>query len=149
MQIAALFIGLEESRVSEITTSIQKPCDITIQATSSDYPHRRLKALLEDMDVVFVNRNVKDSKLVQLLERIREYAPDVPIVLTYGSEPDGNAYLYSNKFDCWLFSEKDRLGRTLTAEDLAQGIVRQTSDRRLGKMLMELSLCAGPCSTGD
>jgi hypothetical protein len=103
---------------------------------------------LEDFRGVFVNREVKESRLAWLLDHIRERHPEIPIVLTYGTEPDGKAYLYANRYDCMLFSETDRHGRTLNARELAETLRRRLLDSDVTRKLMELSMSSGPCSTG-
>ena len=148
MRVNALFMALTEARIRSIVSSIEKSSDVIIRTTLAGGPHEALGNLLNRSDVVFVNRGQKESKLIRLLESLRQCRADIPIVLVYACEPDGKAYLLANRFDCWLFSEKDRLQRTLTSGEIGEALADRTQDAAVEQRLFEVASCAGPCSTG-
>jgi hypothetical protein len=149
LRVRALFIELAEARVRSIVSSVEESSDITISTTLVGGSKGALAELLDRSDCVFVNRGQKESKLIRLLETVRRCRADIPVVLTYGTEPDGKSYLLANRFDCWLFSEKDHLQRTLTSAEIGEALRERTKDVAVEQRLLEVSLCAGPCSTGS
>lgn len=141
------FIGLSQARIRSITSAIEGASDIAIEpvmvrdAWNGDQPG--------EMGSVFISREMDDQELIRWLETIRKASAEIPIVLVYASQPDGKSYLFSNRFDCWLFSEKDRLERTLTAAEVGKALASGTPDSAFERRLFEVSLSAGPCSTGS
>jgi hypothetical protein len=148
LRVRAVFIELAEGRVRSIVSSIEESSDLIISSKLARGSSEALGGILNRSDVVFVNRNQKESNLTTLLGSIRQRRADIPIVLVYASEPDGKSYLLANRFDCWLFSEKDTLQRTLTSAEIGETLADRTRDAAIEQRLLEVSLCAGPCSTG-
>ena len=147
MQVRAGFIGFSQPRTRSIVSAIEGDSEIAIE------PLKVRDAWTGDesgeMSSVFINREMDDTELNRWLETIRDVSEYIPIVLVYGSQPDGKSYLLSNRFDCWLFSEKDRLERTLTAAEIGKAIADEAPDSAFERRLFEVSLSAGPCSTGS
>lgn len=147
MQVRAGFIGFSEERTWSIVSAIEDASDTVIESIAlrdtwtGDGPG--------GIGSVFVNREIDELELKRWLDNIRDVSVDIPIVLVYGSEPDGKSYMLSNRFDCWLFSEKDRLERTLTAADIGKALADGEPDSAFERKLFEVSLSAGPCSTGS
>ncbi len=147
MQARAGFIGFSQARTRSIASAIEGASEIAIEPvivrdTWTD-------GELGEVSSVFINREMDEKELARWLETIRDASADIPIVLVYGSQPDGKCYLLSNRFDCWLFSEKDRLERTLTAAEVGRALANETPDSAFERRLFEVSLSAGPCSTGS
>jgi len=147
VQVRAGFIGFSQARTRSVTAAIEGASKITVEPVTvrdtwtGDEPG--------EMSSVFINREMDEKELARWLETIRDVSADIPIVLIYGSEPDGKSYLLSNRFDCWLFSEKDRLERTLTAAEVGGALANEAPDSAFERRLFEVSLSAGPCSTGS
>jgi hypothetical protein len=144
-----LFIGLRQARVSDIISSIEKVSDIRIAATTIPNPSGSSTQQLDTYDAVFVSRDLKQNRLVGMMEAIRDAHPDIPVVLIYAKNPDGRAFLLSSQYNCMLFSELDRLGRTLTSSELAESLHKSSQQNDLTRKLMDLTMCCGPCSTGE
>ena len=149
MKSKMLFVDLRQERVRTIVTSIETASDLKIASTATSGLDPDSHENLEDCLAVFISRDLKESRLVQVLDFLSENHPEIPVVLTYGAELDGRAYLYARKYDCLLFSEKDRFGRTLTAGELAEALQKRSPQSDVTRKLMELSMSCGPCSTGD
>jgi hypothetical protein len=147
VQVRAGFIGFSEQRTSSIVSAIEGASDTVIEpvALRDDWTGKGAGGI----GSVFLNREIDDQELNRWLDAIRDDSVDIPIVLVYGSEPDGKSYMLSNRFDCWLFSEKDRLERTLTAADIGRALADGEPDPAFERRLFEVSLSAGPCSTGS
>lgn len=147
MQVTAGFIGFSRSRIEDIATAIKKASGVSLEpvrVSAADGIGR-----LEEVDAVFISREIEEIYLTRWLETLRDATSDMPIVLVYDSEPDGKCYLYANRFDCWLFSENDRLGRALSAAEIGRALWRGAPDSAFERRLFEVSLSAGPCSTGS
>ena len=149
MRVKALFVELAEARARTIVSSVERSSDVTISITLASGSKVAFAELLDKSDVIFVNRCQRESKLIRLLETVRRCRPGIPVVLIYETEPDGKSYLLANRFDCWLFSEKDRLQRTLTSAEIGEALAETIQDVAIEQRLLEVSLCAGPCSTGS
>jgi hypothetical protein len=144
-----LFVGLDPQRVQSIVSSIEEHSDIEIATETACGLELDGRGRLLDRAAVFISRDLEEPRLPHLLESIRQMHFDIPIVLVYEAEPDGKAYLYANKYDCLLYSEMDRVGRTLSAKELAGELEEISRENDISRKLMELSLSAGPCSTGE
>ena len=143
-----LFVGFERRRVRSIVSSIETASGWKITAATCGIEQEN-SVDSESFEALFVNREVRESQLVRVLESVRNRHPEIPAVLTYGAEPDGKAYLYANRYNCMLFSEMDRFGRTLTARELAETLQEVSLNGDVTRKLMELSMSCGPCSTGE
>jgi hypothetical protein len=130
-----------------IVSSVKKGSKLTLTAVVSSESEDLSHGALERCDAVFINREIKEARLIGALETIREYPLEIPVVLTYEAEPDGKAYLLANRYECLLFSEMDRLKRALTPADIGEALREKTLDD-MTRRLMGISLCSGPCSTG-
>jgi hypothetical protein len=104
---------------------------------------------LKAYQAIFLSRDIKETRLVEILEAIRACPAGVPVVLVYGTEPDGKAFLHANRYGCLLFSELDRFGRSLTVHELSEALEQSASETNLMQRLVEVSMAYGPCSTGD
>jgi hypothetical protein len=149
LRLKALFLGLPRARVKRVISSIEAASAISIGATMCDDPGEKLGELVCGSDAVFINRHLDGTRLERSLSEIREHRDDVPVTLIYESEPNGEAFLFATRYDCWLFSEMDRLGRTLSPAEVGEALLRKRSRGETERRLMEISLCTGPCSTGD
>jgi hypothetical protein len=150
VQLKALFLGFTHKRVKRITSAIEAAVEeVSIAATVQKRPGARMTAQLEDAHAVFVSRDLEDDLLERTLETVRDRRSDIPIALIYDSEPDGKAFLLANKYDCQLFSELDRLGRTLAPWEIGELLLVRLAAAEIERRLMEISCCSGPCSTGD
>jgi hypothetical protein len=147
VQVRAGFIGFEQARIRSIVSAIEGASEIEVQpfAVSDPWTAGRPQGICS----IFINREIDEEELNRWLETIRDDSVDIPIVLVYGSEPDGKSYMLANRFDCWLFSEKDRLERTLTASEVGKALADDAPDSAFERRLFEVSLSAGPCSTGS
>jgi hypothetical protein len=143
-----LFVGFEQRRVRRLASSIEAASRLKIYPATASRLDAENVVDLDSFGAVFVNRGMKESRLLRVLERVRERLPEIPVVLTYANEPDGKAYLYANQYDCMLFSETDRHGRTLNARELADVLKEGLPDSDVTRRLMDLSMSSGPCSTG-
>ncbi len=147
MQARAGFIGFSHARTRSIVSAIEGASETAIEPVivrdtwTGDEPG--------EVSSVFINREMDEKELARWLETIRDVSADIPVILVYGSQPDGKSYMLSNRFDCWLFSEKDRMERTLTAAEVGRALANETPDSVLEKRLFEVSLSSGPCSTGS
>ena len=149
MKLNALFLGLKESRVERIVGKIEQASGVALAATVSSNEEPDLDGADGDFDAVFVSRDMAPDRLEKTLERVRGSSETIPLVLVYGSEPDGKAYLIARRYGCWLFSEIDRHPRTFTATELGDNLRESFETTHCARRLMEISLCSGPCSTGD
>jgi hypothetical protein len=143
-----LFVGFGQRRVQSVVSSIEAASGLKIDAATASELDAENTVDLGSFRAVFVNRGMKESRLLRVLEHIRERHPEIPVVLTYGTEPDGKAFLYANRYDCMLFSETDRHGRTLNARELVDVLNEESLESDINRRLMELSMSSGPCSTG-
>jgi hypothetical protein len=146
VQVRAGFIGFTQARIRSIARALEDASDIVIEALevrgpwSGDRPN--------GIGSIFINREIDERELNRWLDTIRDVSVDIPIVLVYGSEPDGKSHMLCNRFDCWLFSERDKIERTLTAADIGKALADGEPDSEFERRLFEVSLSAGPCSTG-
>jgi hypothetical protein len=148
LKISLLFIGFTKARLRSIVSSIQEVSDLRIDTVTASGMGRSGGPCPGSHRAVFVNRDLKETRLVKVLEAGRDNPRGIPVVLVYGDEPDGRDFLYSNKYGCLLYSESDRFGRTLTASELAETLEAGSPDDELTRKLLELSLSCGPCSSG-
>jgi hypothetical protein len=148
LRISSIFVGIPQARVKTIVTSIEKASEVVFETIPVNHAETKLESLLKQAQVVFLNRHLAQHRLTKILEDIRRASPDLPVVLTYQADPDGDTYLLAARFDCWLFSETDRFGRTLTPAEIGEALKERAANDLLQRRLMEVSLCAGPCSTG-
>jgi hypothetical protein len=149
MRLKAVFIGFGNWGVKNLVRALQASSSIEIDTVRRDDGCRDLKRVLTASDAVFINRSIEARRLDKLLGRIRRYSEGVPVVIAYEGEPDGRAFLLARRYDCWLFNPDDNLGITLTPAEVGQGLEDRVSGGRAERALMDVSLCAGPCSTGD
>ena len=149
MRLKTLFLGLSRERVQSVVSSIEAASSLSMGVTVCCDPGEKLAELVSSCDAVFINRHLDDSTLDLSLSTIRKHRDAVPVTLVYESEPDGNAFLLAKRYACWLFSETDRLRRTLTPAEVGEALLRESAKDETQKRLMEISLCTGPCSTGD
>jgi hypothetical protein len=145
--VTAGFIGFSQHRIRSIVSAIEGSSDICIEA--AEMPDTWSGEMPGEIRSIFINREIDEKKLTRWLEGVRDVSAEMPLVLVYGSEPDGKSYMFSNRFDCWLFSEKDRLERTLTAPEIGRALAAEAPDSAFERRLFEVSLSAGPCSTGS
>ena len=149
MQLKALFVSLSKSRVSRLIAAIEAEAAVELVPVHWDERDAGIEDLTGDFDAVFINRGLDAEELQDTLKRIRATDKRVPVVLAYEVEPDGRAFVLAKRYGCWLFSEIDRLQRGLTPGQLGEALVERADDRNAHRRLFEISLCTGPCSTGD
>jgi hypothetical protein len=149
LKARVLFIGIGQTRVSDIAASIEEASGLELEPIITSGFRRPDRQRLGGFRAVFISRDLKQPGLVEALESIRGGHPDIPVVLVYGTDPDGQAFLFSNRFGCMLYSELDRFGRTLTSSELGEALQSTSPEDGLARKMMELSMCYGPCSTGE
>jgi hypothetical protein len=149
MQLKALFWGLSQKRVNQIVSAIEEATDIAIDATTQRQPGPKMGELLDDADAVFISRSLEEDLLERTLKTVRKHHSEIPVALIYGSEPDGKAFLLANTYNCQLFSELDRMGRTLAPWEIGEMLLLRLAGAEIERRLMEISCFSGPCSTGD
>ena len=148
MRVRTLFIGLAKARIRRIVSSIEEASQASLVTSRAGISDGNLSELIAASDAVFVGRDQEERNLTRLLGDIRKHHTNIPVVLTYESEPDGKSFMLSGKFDCWLFSDSDHLGRTLTPAEIGEALAGGTDSRTIEQRLFEVSRSAGPCSTG-
>jgi hypothetical protein len=148
LKISLLFIGFTSARLRRIVSSIEQASDLRISSHAVSGTRGSGEACPGSYQAVFVNRDLKQDRLIDVLEAVQGNPRIVPVILVYGNEPDGRDFLYSNKYGCLLFSELDGFGRTLTAAEVAEALAESLPDDELTRGLLELSLSRGPCSSG-
>jgi hypothetical protein len=149
LRLKTLFLGLPRERVKRVVSSIEAASSLSMGVTVCCDPGEKLGELVSSCDAIFINRHLDDSTLEISLSTIRRHHDTVPVTLVYESEPNGKAFLLAKKYDCWLFSEMDRLERTMTPAEVGEALLVRSAKDETHKRLMEISLCTGPCSTGD
>jgi hypothetical protein len=149
LRVRTLFIGFTKARIKSITSSIEGSSETILVNTRTKDLDASFGELAGKHEAVFIDRDLDEARLVRILEDVRACRPDIPIVLVYGCEPDGRSYLMANRFDCWLFSENDRMDRTLRPAEIGDALAGRSSDSDIERRLFEVSLTAGPCSTGE
>jgi hypothetical protein len=132
-----------------IARAVEGVSDLRISFTALAEPAPLDLTDLKAYQALFLSRDIKDTRLVRLLEAIRACPTGIPVVLVYSTEPDGKAFLHTNRYGCLLFSELDRFGRSLTAHELSEALKQAASETDLVQKLVEVSMAYGPCSTGD
>jgi hypothetical protein len=149
MKIRAVFIGSTKRAIDQIVECIEAASSIEIDAVKRECTCRDLRAVVAASDAVFVDRAVETRSIEKVLRLIRQHCSDIPVVITYQDEPDGRTFVLARRYDCLLFSPKDKLGITLTPAEVATALEESLSAACAEQKLMEISLCTGPCSTGD
>jgi hypothetical protein len=149
MEVKALFLGFSTRRVKSLVDSIEKGSLVSIEATARKEVKRESEALDGEYDILFLDRRLGDRKLGSLLRRVRRQCEVTPAVLVYDSEPDGRAFAIASEHDCLLYSEKDGLKRGLSPSEIGEAIKAELEAAGFERRLMQVSLCTGPCSTGD
>ena len=143
----ALMIGFPAARAGKIAR-ILRAAGIEIETVSAEGAVAPHLVAAPPAPAAFVNAEMGMKRLQNLMERLRKASASMPIVLTYGAEPAGKLFEMARKFDCWLFSQTDRHARGLTADEIVEALGRYESDETRSR-LVDVSLCSGPCSTGD
>jgi hypothetical protein len=148
MQVAALFIGFTKPHASAIAKAIGRAGRFAVEtAVTVDLDDGA--DLAGRFDAVFLSAEVGPKSLGQVLAKIRQTNRELVIVLVYGAEPDGRLFHLAERHDCWLTSDEDRMKRSLTLEEVADGLAVRLEGRNLRSRLMEITSCSGPCSTGE
>jgi hypothetical protein len=148
MQVAALFIGFTKPRAGAIAKAIGRAGRFAVEtAVTVDLDDGA--DLAGRFDAVFLSAEVGPKSLGQVLAKIRQTNRELVIVLVYGAEPDGRLFHLAARHDCWLTSDEDRMKRSLTLEEVADGLAVRLEGRNLRSRLMEITSCSGPCSTGE
>ena len=144
----ALLIGFSAARTARIAKVFRAP-GVQVETVSVDGSAAHdWAASFARADAVFLNTEMGLKRLTGFVERARKARTGLPIVLTYGDEPTGRHFEIARRYDCWLFSEADRLARGLTAREIADALEARESEETRSR-LVDVSLCSGPCSTGD
>ncbi len=149
MRLKVSFIGFSGSRARSVIESIEQASSLSLEATVTKDARSCEEGLAGGFDAVFLTAEVGYRCLSLVVGKIRRENKRIPIVLTYGAEPNGKAFELASKYDCWLFSEMDRLKRGLTPQEVGEALRARQEDDKIKSRLMEVSLRSGPCSTGD
>jgi hypothetical protein len=150
VKLRAVFVGISPARSKGIVSAIGAASDAELTAVHLKAPGTALRAATgEAFDAVFINCDLEESQLRTWIGASRKSDPKQPIILVYRSEPDGRAFSIASRYDCWLFGDEDRIGRTLSPAELGEALLRGAAERSIEHRLMEVSLSAGPCSTGS
>jgi hypothetical protein len=148
MQLRTAFVGVSSARSKRVISAIRAASEAELTAVHLSGQDNRSSRLTDEFHAVFIDRSLKDAELEAWLSTVRRSNPGLPVILIYQSEPDGRAFLLASRYDCWLFGEADRMGRTLSPAELGEALVRSAAERSVEHRLMAVSLSAGPCSTG-
>ena len=143
----ALLIGFPAARAEKLAKTFGD-ARIETETVSADGAMALRPVAVAPAGAVFLNTEMGVRRLQNVVERLRKASARIPIVLTYGAEPGGRLFEMACKHDCWLFSEADRLARGLTAQEVIEALKRREADETRSR-LVDVSLCSGPCSTGD
>jgi hypothetical protein len=143
------FLGFAGPRARRIVEAIGRSSSLEVEPVVVEDDKAESAELANGYGAVFVSTDLGAARLAGLVGEIRRENPHVPVVLTYGTEPDGKAFELARTEDCWLFSEIDSLKRGLTAEEIARELEAKSEASELSSRLMEISMLSGPCSTGD
>jgi len=149
MQFVIAFVGVAGPRARRIVEAIAQASSMSVEPVVVKDDKADSTELANGYGAVFVSTDLGAARLAALVGEIRRENPHVPVVLTYGTEPDGKAFELARTQDCWLFSEIDSLKRGLTAEEIARELEARGEASELSTRLMEISMLSGPCSTGD
>jgi hypothetical protein len=149
LRLKVLFLGLPRARVKKVVWSIEAASSLSMGVTVCCDPGEKLGELVRNSDAVFIDMGLGDANLDLALSTIREHRRDVPVTLIYESEPSGRAFHLARRYDCQLFSEMDRLHRTLTPAEAGRALLKRSAKCETERRLMEISLSTGPCSTGE
>lgn len=149
MNLRTVFVGLSRTRAKSIVEVLERSANLRMHASIADDAGEDEADLASRLDVVFVSTEIGWRRLDPWVEQVRRTNRSVPIVLTYGQEPAGWAFQLASRYDCWLFSETDRLGRGLNPEELGEALGVRAEAGEIRTRLIDISACSGPCSTGD
>ena len=149
MKLKVAFVGFRRGRSKQVAKAIEAGSAVRLDVAEIAESRADAAGLAAGYDAVFVSTAAGIKRLDGLVGEVRRDNAHIPIVITYGEEPDGGAFQLAARHDCWLFSEIDRLKRGLTAEEIGQELESRVEASELGSRLMEISLQGGPCSTGD
>ncbi len=147
MGVSALFVGFSVPRLRRIVTSLETTSRIRISPYKRD--PSQIDTEVGSSDVVFVSNDVGLRRLRSILRRIRLISEFIPTVIVFDGEPRAGDFKFAKEFDCWLYSENDLLARGLTTSELADQIISRLRELHSEMHLLEVSLCCGPCSTGQ
>jgi hypothetical protein len=139
----ALFIEVSRRRALRLLAKIEEATGLGIGLLPDSGGESLGRA-----DVVFLDGESEWRRLEAMVDRMRDRFPERPIVLLYEAEPQGRLFALAARYGCRLYSETDRLGRTMTAEELADSLTGD-GPGQVERRLMEITLSTGPCSTGD
>ncbi len=148
MQLRTAFVGVSPARSKRVISAIRAASEAELTAVHLSGQDNRSRWLREELHAVFIDHNLEDAELEAWLGMVRRSNPSLPVILIYQSEPDGRSFLLANRYDCWLFGEADRMGRTLSPAELGEALIRSAAERSVEHRLMAVSLSSGPCSTG-
>jgi hypothetical protein len=149
LRLKVAFVGFRGGRAKQVAKAIEAASAVELDAAEIAETKADAAVLAAGYDAVFVSTAAGLKRLDGLVGEIRRDNAHVPIVITYGEEPEGSAFQVAATQDCWLFSDIDRLKRGLTAEEIGLGLEARGEASELGSRLMEISMMGGPCSTGD
>jgi hypothetical protein len=149
MRCKALFIGMAKTRVKQVVSSVERSSSLTMGVTVCHDPGERLGELLSGCDVIFMGMTLQNGRTEQLLKTIREHRDNVPVALVYESDPSGNAFLFAKKYNCMLFSERDRHQRTIAPAEVGEELLKNSARDETERRLMDVSRSTGPCTCGD
>jgi hypothetical protein len=149
VRLRVAFVGFAGHRARRIVEAIGRSSSLPVDPVVVTDDKADSAELADGYGAVFVSTDLGAVRLAALVGEIRRDNPHVPVVLTYGTEPDGKVFELARTQDCWLFSEIDSLKRGLTAEEMARELEAKGEASELSSRLMEISTLSGPCSTGD
>lgn len=149
MKLRTVFVGFSKSRAKRISEALERSANLEMQVTVTDDAGEDQAELASRVDAVFVGTEIGWRRLGPWVEQVRGNNRSVPIVLTYGQEPDGWTFQIASRHDCWLFSETDHLGRGLNPDELGEALRTRVEAGQMRSRLIDISACSGPCSTGD
>lgn len=149
MNLRTVFIGFPKTRAKRIVESLARSANLEMDVRLADDAGEDEADLASRLDVVFVSTEIGWRRLGPWVEQVRRDNRSVPIVLTYGREPDGWTFQISSRYDCWLFSDTDCLGRGLNLDELGEALRVGVKTGEIKSRLIDISACSGPCSTGD
>jgi len=149
LRLKVAFVGFTGTRARRITDALEQASVLSLETTVIRESKANATELAGAFGAVFMSTELGTKRLAGLVGELRGANSHMPIILTYGTEPDGKVFELARTQDCWLFSELDGLKRGLTADEIARELEARSEASELGSRLMDISLVSGPCSTGD
>jgi hypothetical protein len=147
MTMRAAFVGFTQARIRRIVGALEAAGSPRLEIEGAGGAGAAGGSV--PPEIAFVNAELGPRELAQTVEGIRLGSARMPVVLVYGAEPAGRLFSLARRYDCWLFSDADRLERGLNAGEVAEAMAERLEARQMRSCLRQVAASSGPCSTGD